>query len=364
MLVWLAHAMFAPANKGRQPDEGFIAGIMAQCASHGYTTVYVQPRYVGKAVYRSKVVAAFDSMYTADGQTLRAALAHFDPYDAAVAEAKRRGLKVMAQVALFDLWFPRLEDRFYEQHPEYLMADRRTQRLYYQGVPCYAETSAQEYCLAEIRELLGRGAEGIALEMDSHQISWWPPGYGPPQPDSFGFNAPVVAEYQRRYGVNVLKEDYDKKQWYALHGEFFTRFLRRVKDELKEKPLVVGVPPEGYLSFGAQPYWRGILGAFSQGPAVKIPLEWEKWLREGIVDALKLYVPAPTGPCGPYAMAVAEAMRRRCDRGKLYLHVSSGNADEVRELIAQVRRSSLQGFIFHEEAYCESKPELWKALAV
>jgi len=190
MLVWLAHSMFHPASKGRPADEAFIADIMAKCANHGFTTVYIQPRYVGKAVYHSKVVAAFDSMYTAEGPTLTEALRRFDPYDVAVREAKRCGLKVMAQISIFDLWFPGLEDRFYEKNPQYLMVDRKGQRLYYQGVPCYAEKGAQDYCLAEIRELLERGAEGIAFEMDSHQMGWWPPGFGSPEADSFGFNPP------------------------------------------------------------------------------------------------------------------------------------------------------------------------------
>jgi len=62
-------------------------------------------------------------------------------------------------------------------------------------------------------------------------------------------------------------------------------------------------------------------------------------------------------------MTIAEAMRRRCDRGKMYLHVGTGDAAEIRDLTGQVRQSSLDGFIFHEEAYFQSNPELWKAFA-
>jgi len=320
----------------------------------------VQPRYVGKAVYHSKVVALFDSMYGAEGQVLLESLRQCDPYDVAVREAKRRGLKVIAQTSLFDHWFPGLEDRFYELHPQYLMVDRKGQRLYYQGVPCYAEPGAQDYCLAEIKELIERGAEGISFEMGSYQMGWWPPGYGEPQPDSFGFNRPLVEEFQRRYGVNVVKEDFDKKKWHALHGEFFTQFLRRVKAELKDKPLIVGMPPEGYLCYGASPHWTGSLGYFGQAPAVRIDLEWQKWLQEGIVDGLRLYVSGLNGPCGPYFMTVAEAMKREAGQGKCYLHVCSSEVEELRQLVSQVRGSALDGYILHEEAYFEGNPELWK----
>lgn len=351
MLIWFGHSNLAS-----------IAEIMARCADHGFTTVYLQPRYVGKAIYRSKVIAPFDNMYaTSTAKALSEALGRFDPYDACVREAKRRGLKVIAQISIFDLWFPGLEDRFYEQHPQYLML-HKNQGLCYQGVPCYAEKGAQDYCIAEVKELVERGAEGIIFDMGSHQLGWWPPGYGNPQADSFGFNPPVVEEFRRRYGVDVLKDAFDKKQWYALHGEFFSQFLRRVKGEIKEKPLIVGVPPEGYLAYGGRAQWTGALGRFTQAAAVRIDLEWQKWLQEGIVDALGLYLSDLNGPHGPYFKILAEAMKQQSARGKCYLHVMyASDAGELKELLSQVRSSALDGFIYHEQSVCQGNPELWKA---
>jgi len=79
MLIWFGHSNLAS-----------IAEIMARCADHGFTTVYLQPRYVGKAIYRSKVVAPFDNMYaTSTAKALSEALGRSDPYDACVREAKR-----------------------------------------------------------------------------------------------------------------------------------------------------------------------------------------------------------------------------------------------------------------------------------
>ena len=333
IVFWLGHS-----------NLDLIAENMAKCADHGFSTVYLEPRYVGKALYHSKVVALFDSMYAlSTGKAFSDALRRFDPYDVSVREAKRRGLRFIAEISIFDRWFPGLEDRFYEQHPQYLMM-HKDQGLPYQGVPCYAEKGAQDYCIAEVKELIERGAEGIAFDMGSHQIGWTPPGRRyQGQPDSFGFNPPLVEEFQRRYGVNVLKESYDKQKWYALHGEFFTQFLRRVKAEIKEKPLIVGVPPEGYLAYGIQPHWTGSLGAFSQAPGVRIDLEWQKWLQEGIVDALRLYV-GPSGPLGPYFLTVAEAMKRQSARGKFYLHVAGLGSAELCPLVSKVRASTLDGY--------------------
>src|SRR5438045_2582075 len=63
MVFWLAHSFFPAGRAGRAIDEKLVAEVMANCRDHGFTTVYVQPRYVGKAVYHSKVVSQFDTMY-------------------------------------------------------------------------------------------------------------------------------------------------------------------------------------------------------------------------------------------------------------------------------------------------------------
>ena len=106
--------MFHPGRLGQPADEEFLSAVVGRCRENGFDTLYIQPRYVGKAVYHSKVVSLFDSMYTADGSILVEALKRYDPYDVAVREAKRCGLKVIAQTSPFDHWFPGLEDRFYE----------------------------------------------------------------------------------------------------------------------------------------------------------------------------------------------------------------------------------------------------------
>jgi uncharacterized lipoprotein YddW (UPF0748 family) len=370
IVVWLAHTIITPLARGRvfdqaliqevvsqrRIDEKFFGDVFARCADHGLNTVYIAPRYVGKAFYRSKVVAVFDRMYGDEGAILADVLQRFDPYDVSVREAKRRGLKVIAQTSLFDHWFPGLEDRYYEQHPELLMVDRQGQRLYFQGVPCYAEPGAQDYCLAEIKELVERGAEGISFEMDSHQSDWWPPGYGERSADSFGFNPPLVKEFQNRYGVNVLKEEFDRQKWYALHGEFFTRFLRRVKNELKDKSLTVGITPEGFLAYGANASRVVSFGYVSQAPACRIDLEWRKWLEEGIVDGVRLYV------ADPYAVAIAEAMKRQHPQGKFYLNILKVSPPELRRLKKQLADSKLDGYVIHEEAHFDANPELWNAL--
>ena len=375
MVLWFAHNVCTAASAGRALDGQYIADAVARCADNGINSIYWHPRYVGPAVYHSKVVAPFDdyfeklwtegtptfkvnSGHRAHGKALADLLRRFDPYDVGVREVKRRGLRFIAQISPFDHWFPILPDRFYAEHPQYLLVDR-TQTIHAPGLPCYAERGAQDHCLAEIRELIERGADGISLHMGSHQAGAWPSALGPRRTDSLGFNPPLVEEYERRYGVNVLKEDFDAAKWHALHGEFFTRFLRLVKKELKEKPLIVGVIPEGYLGYGGHAIDVSNPNYASRPAACRIDLEWRKWLQERTVDSLRVYTQKPND------VATVEAMKARANGGKVYFSrwVPAKEMAEVKQQIGRARSGVLDGCVLHEHSYFESNPKLWDVLA-
>jgi hypothetical protein len=90
--------------------------------------------------------------------------------------------------------------------------------------------------------------------------------------DQFGFNAPVVEEYQARYGVNIREQDFDVDAWRRLRGEYVTQFLREVRafTQTKGIRLAVGMPRGDYL-----------------GPPVgNLHLDWRTWVAAGLVDDL------------------------------------------------------------------------------
>ncbi len=363
VVFWFAH----------QPgDETHIAETMARWADHGINAIYWQPRYVGVGLYRSRVVAPFDEQIeklwmegTADfevtqghrefARDMAEHLRRFDPYEVAMREAKRRGLRFIAQTSLFDRWFPLLPDRFFEQHPQCLLVDR-TGKFYFPGLPCYAEPATQDYCLAEIRELVQLGAEGISLDMISHQVGYWPEELGAPQPDTLGFNRPLVDEYQRRYSVDVLREDFDKAKWHDLHGECLTGFLRRVKEAIGDLPLIAGATPQGFLGYGGKAGNVVNPNYAAQSPACRINLPWRKWLAEGIVDALRVYAEPPSD------VADVEVMKRSIDRGEIYFARETAreeDAGEYRRQLHEVRRGILDGYVLHEAAFFQGKPKMW-----
>ena len=101
----------------------------------------------------------------------------------------------------------------------------------------------------------------------------------------YGFNPPVVAEYQRRWGVDILTEPFDVEKWKQLQGEYFTLFLRELKQELARHrlPLQVSV---NYLMLRKLSWWR------KNNVPMNFAYEWEKWIAEDIADSIELkYIP-------------------------------------------------------------------------
>ncbi|MBL9214939.1 MAG: hypothetical protein JNG83_05640, partial [Opitutaceae bacterium] len=98
------------------------------------------------------------------------------------------------------------QSRFVKAHPEMQSADRsltESGRKYHEGVLEFAYPEVRAYVLEQIRAFSDKlPFDGVFLSYRSHS----PP---PPHADQFGFNAPVVEEYQRRYGKNILRQNFD-----------------------------------------------------------------------------------------------------------------------------------------------------------
>jgi hypothetical protein len=99
-------------------------------------------------------------------------------------------------------------------------------------------------------------------------------GMGPEYADQYGFNQPIVKEYQRRYGVDILEEDFDLEKWRSLRGEYFTQLLREVAQVVhaKGRPFSLGTSRGDYIGF----------------PLGNMKLEWRKWFAERLLDGFLL----------------------------------------------------------------------------
>ncbi len=172
----------------------------------------------------------------------------------------------IAGATIYETQFPHYY-KFVEQHPEYQAVDRKGKRYYY-GVMEWAYPEARRYWTGIIQNLLDKYAlDGIYMDSRVESMA-------PEYADQFGFNEPVVKEYQRRYGRDIRTEDFDLEQWRALRGEYYTQFLR-------ESAAVIHAHGKKF-SFGTQ---RGDCIGFPLG---NMKLEWRKWISERIIDELHL----------------------------------------------------------------------------
>ena len=114
--------------------------------------------------------------------------------------------------------------------------------------------------------------------------------YGLRFEDEFGFNQPVVDEYQRRYGVDIRTQEFDRSLWRYLRGEYVTQFLRELKTALQGWGKKLGVrlnPREPNFT----DRWNVPQYLLTAG---RIYLDWERWVREGIVDDILIGGNTPT----------------------------------------------------------------------
>jgi hypothetical protein len=153
------------------------------------------------------------------------------------------------------------------QHPEYQLVDRKGKRYHY-GVMEWAYPEARQYWERLVQDIVSRyDVDGISMDTRTECMS-------PDFADQFGFNEPIVEEYQRRYAVDIRQEDFDLEKWRQLRGEYLTLFLKELCQLIHSqgKQFALETGRGDYIGF----------------PLGNMKLEWRKWLSEKIVDVFVL----------------------------------------------------------------------------
>ncbi len=200
----------------------------------------------------------------------------FDEQAMITTQLKDMGFEIYMYTPIFDEGFPLSEgwqggifgwqSQFTLANPEYLAADKEGRPHY--GILEYAHDDARRYTLRRVLAgLADYDFDGVFICTRSQSK---PAAYG----DQFGFNQPVVEEFEKRYGINILERNFDLEAWRRLRGEFITQLLRDLKAALSErgKKLGVGVPRGDYIG----------------PPLGNLYLDWRTWIREKIVDSLTI----------------------------------------------------------------------------
>ncbi len=296
-------------------DAAAIADYFKFCKENGVTGVLWRVSCMGQMDYPTKVGTVYPSF--TDGRELsetesrmKSILAEFDPVEVAVREARRNGIQIYIWMTVCDEAYNHPDRgkvsycQFLEDHPECKLLDREGKPL--EGTMSYSEPAAREYRLALVKELLGYKADGIYLCNRTH--SW---SFGNDPDCDYGFNPTAVAEYQKRYGVDIRKVDFEKdaqakKQWMALKAEGYDQLIHEASELIHAagQKLMLGVCFWGIAT--------GQVGANYGKMSVDIP----GYLKDGYVDAIV----SGQNKVGPFfAAGEAAAFRRHARPGqKLY----------------------------------------------
>jgi len=209
-------------------------------------------------------------------EAVDAAHAAGDPELAAAQAAHAAGRQIYAYETLFDEGAPTdirygdntpfpWQSRFTIEHPEYLVVDRTgTQRQW--GVLEYAWPEVRQFMMQRFLTFLDRYPfDGVYLCTRTHSKP-------ADTADQFGYGEPIVAEFRRRYGVDIRTQPFDHAAWERLRGEYLTQFLREFSVALhaRGKQLSIGIP----------------LGDCLGPPYGHLALDWPTWVKEGLIDEL------------------------------------------------------------------------------
>ena len=167
----------------------------------------------------------------------------FDPAMVFVDECRKLKLKSCFWVDLYE--GDALE--FWDKNAHLTAQGRNgAPRLY--GCRCYAEPEVRKYSL----DLLDRYIEQYRPDVIffcTKSLHFLHPAKKKSRNYDTGYNPPVVDEFKKRYGVNILTEAFDYYRFAVLRGEFLLTFLQEAHRKLKANGIEqqVGLPLSGFL---------------------------------------------------------------------------------------------------------------------
>jgi hypothetical protein len=209
----------------------------------------------------------------------------------AVEAAHKRGMEIWLTYGLFDngsqadagyAGFPyAAEDRLRIEHPEWAPVNRWG--TWRQGGPV-------EFAYPEARRAMADYLTKFVIEGGYDGLSFltYAENFSQRYEDEFGYSEPIVKEFQQRYGVNILREKFDKEKWSRLRGEYVEKFLRELRSRLKKHGKRLAIVVDG-RDPNRPTKWNIDGGVRTAGS-----LQWaaEEWLKKETVDEMCLFFKA------------------------------------------------------------------------
>jgi hypothetical protein len=245
-------------------------------AAAGFHATIMDCCWCGTALYHSNLLPVFTNRGGfASAQRLAAILRERDPLAEAIHLGRQRNIQVLAYFRMLEeAYAPFDGHEFFARHPEYWWQSRcGMYRLV--GWPCYNYPEVREHMLTRVDDLVEHGVDGFLFGLARTHIPYFNAERQNAAGETFGYNPPVVAEFKRRYGVDLSRfdhiedaetadhrglpfvyehrwvgtEPYDVWAFRRLLGEGFDAFLRAVRARHPQTYIAIEC---GYLGAGGR----------------------------------------------------------------------------------------------------------------
>jgi len=205
--------------------------------------------------------------------------------------------------------------------------------------PAFRES--RDWWLSWIRAVLEAGADGVELRVRNHHndLAW----------GEYGFEAPVVAEFKKRYGVDLLAtDDFDRVAFRRLRGEYYTQFYREARQLVDTYGKRLGLHIS--VTHDMEP---------EQGAAMEIHWDWRAWLTEGLADSVTMKEVRPGSRLAQEILSLTRPQGIPVIYCPFNSHWSGpDNLSRVEDRIRNAKAGGYDGFQFYEcSAVVEAKAD-------
>ena len=223
-----------------------------------------------------------------------------------------------------------------------VIAFARGRNEYLSGSLSEGYPEVREYWLSWVKECMAAGVDGLDVRISNH--SCWTNN-----PEQYGFDEPVVREYEERYGVDPSVESFDAIKLGNLRGELYDSFLTSAKE------LLAGAGKKLQLHLEVESFRADAAQARSRSRPGNITFNWQRWLQRGLADEATLMAVNWT-PEKVLNDVVGEAMVREAAATSVPLHLrhfialSRDGQTHAERLAYAAQFGGLSGYNLYEAA--------------
>jgi hypothetical protein len=287
-------------NRQRPLTEADIKTLVTQLKQNGCQTLLVRCGFLGLLPYRTELSypIRFDAAHAranpasivGDLETYIArdtkwcehyaeTLRKFNPPAVFIRECHAQGMKALVWLDIFDDGFPGFHSKFLDEHPhcQWVGRDGKT---HFKGLTDYSWPEARAFRVAQAKELLDLGADGVHCATSAH-CRHLPNTH---EADFYGYSQPIVDAFKKKYGVDIrTAANFDKAAWHDLKGEAMVQLYRELADLChgRGKQLWIGLQIGRYTQFPVDPH-------FSTHVVARYTNHWKTLVDERIADAFSI----------------------------------------------------------------------------